>query len=258
MSVYDLIFPKNLNCIVCSMPISIENKYSLCCGCSEKIFYINSGCEKCGKPLINSSSEEVYIDDCPYCSNKNFIFDRNISVIEYGYESKKIIFDLKYKRRTFLSKIIAEMMVDGMLKNHGEVLKEIDVITFVPVSKKRLKERGFNQAEKIYTYIRDYLQDKLGDDFLSSIEFIECLDRSVDTKRLSELKSKNRKKELKGAFLLKDGIKDKILNKNILLVDDIFTTGSTADEISKVLKIKGCNKVVVLTFLTGRYEDGSV
>ena len=64
-----------------------------------------------------------------------------------------------------------------------------------------------------------------------------------------KLGSEERVKELKNAFIINNNIID-LRNKNILLVDDIFTTGSTVNEISKILKINGVNKVFIATFLT--------
>ena len=251
--IFSLIFPNNLNCIICNMPISKKNKYSLCRYCYEKIYFINNGCGKCGKPLINLD-EELEIDNCGFCKTKNFLFDRNISTLEYNEETKSIIFGLKYRNKTFLSKNIAEMMYDSLVKNHIDILKRGDIITFVPISKNRLKKRGFNQAEKICKYLLDNLKRDESFKDIGELKLLDCLERNADTKKLSELKAKNRKNELKGVFSVKDEYKDDIKNKNIILVDDIFTTGATVNEITKVLKVKGANQVIVLTFLTGKYE----
>ncbi len=59
---------------------------------------------------------------------------------------------------------------------------------------------------------------------------------------------------LKNSFKLKEEAKDLVYGKNILIVDDIFTTGATVDEISKVLRLAGAQELVSLTFLTGKYE----
>ncbi|MGL5693249.1 MAG: ComF family protein, partial [Peptostreptococcaceae bacterium] len=109
--------------------------------------------------------------------------------------------------------------------------------------KKRLKNRGFNQCEKI----ANYLSLKMGK------SIIDCLYRKENTKRLYNLTRKQRQSELKNAFDVKNNI-GLVKNKNILLIDDIFTTGSTVNEISKILKLNEVNKVYVITLLTKSNE----
>ena len=115
----------------------------------------------------------------------------------------------------------------------------VDYILFVPLHKKRLRQRGFNQAEKI--------AKKLGE--LVDIPVLDCIDRVKNTKKLYKLNKEDREKELKNGFKIKENI-NLIKNKNIILIDDIFTTGSTANEISKVLKINSVNSICIFTLLT--------
>ena len=121
------------------------------------------------------------------------------------------------------------------------MLEEIksDYILFVPLHKKRLRKRGFNQSEKIAKKLSD----------LINIPVLDCIIRSKNTKRLYSLNKRGREKELKNSFTVKDNI-SLIKNKNIILIDDIFTTGSTSNEISKLLKINGVNNIYVFTLLT--------
>lgn len=243
--IISIIYPNNLNCIICNMPISRNNKYSLCRTCREKLIFIQESCVRCGKPRLNSSSiEEGDEKSCRYCSNKNFVFDRNISFIEYDSFSKKIVFSLKYNRQTYISKIIARIIYDEVMKYNADEFKTADLIMYVPLSNERENKRGFNQAEKIAYYLS----------VLTKIEISDALYRKKNTKRLHKMKSKNRKKEIAGVFSIKEGY-ESIEGKNIILLDDIFTTGSTVNEISKELKLYGVNRVVSLTFLTGKYDE---
>lgn len=116
---------------------------------------------------------------------------------------------------------------------------EADYILFVPLHKKRLKKRGFNQAEKI--------ANKLGD--LLDIPILDCISRVKNTKKLYKLNKEDREIELKNGFKIKENI-NLIENKNVILIDDIFTTGSTANEISKVLKMNSVNSICIFTLLT--------
>ena len=172
---------------------------------------------------------------CKFCENKNFYFDRAISCIEYCDKSKVLVLSLKYYGNTYMSRYIAQVMRD---KLEFEQLSA-DYIIPVPLHKKRMRTRGFNQAEKIASYLSEY----------TNIQLIDCVKRNRNTKRLYALNKFQREKELKNAFEVKDG-SEKIKCKRVLLIDDIFTTGTTVNEISKKLKIYGVDEIIVLTFLT--------
>ena len=172
---------------------------------------------------------------CKFCENKNFYFDRAISCIEYCDKSKVLVLSLKYYGNTYMSRYIAQVMRD---KLEFEQLSA-DYIIPVPLHKKRMRIRGFNQAEKIASYLSEY----------TNIPIIDCVKRNRNTKRLYALNKFQREKELKNAFEVKGG-SEKIIGKRIILVDDIFTTGTTVNEISKKLKIYSVDEIIVLTFLT--------
>ncbi len=231
----DFLYPENISCILCNSPINKNTTYSMCKDCFNDMNFILDGCIKCGKPIINYSLEEQRIEGCRYCLNKSFYFDKAISCVEYTNLSKKIIFGLKYNNKTYLSKYIAIIMKE---KLELENIK-FDYILFVPLHKKRLRQRGFNQAEKIAIDLSKIMD----------IPVVDNIHRQNNTRRLYKLDKEDRVKELKNAFIINNNIID-LKNKNILLVDDIFTTGSTVNEISKILKINGANKIFISTFLT--------
>ena len=181
------------------------------------------------------SSSKVEYSRCKFCENKNFYFDRAISCIEYCDKSKVLVLSLKYYGNTYMSRYIAQVMRD---KLEFEQLSA-DYVIPAPLHKKRMRTRGFNQAEKIASYLSDY----------TKIPIIDCIKRNRNTKRLYALNKFQREKELKNAFEVKDG-SEEIIGKKIILVDDIFTTGTTVNEISKKLKIYGVDEIIVLTFLT--------
>lgn len=172
---------------------------------------------------------------CKFCENKNFYFDRAISCIEYCDKSKVLVLSLKYYGNTYMSRYIAQVMRD---KLEFEQLSA-DYIIPVPLHKKRMRIRGFNQAEKIASYLSE----------CTNIPIIDCVKRNRNTKRLYVLNKFQREKELKNAFEVKED-SEEIIGKRIILVDDIFTTGTTVNEISKKLKIYGVDEIIVLTFLT--------
>lgn len=235
MILINYIYPRNIACIICDNPIKLTNSYSLCKNCFKELNFILDGCNKCGKPIINRNLERESLIECNYCYNKTFYFDKVISCIEYDNISKKLILDFKYKNKTYLCRYIAYLMKERFLLENIK----IDYILFVPLHKKRLSKRGFNQAEKI--------AKRLGE--LLDIPVLDCISRVKNTKRLYRLDKKDREKELKNGFKVKENI-NLIKNKDVILIDDIFTTGSTANEISKVLKINSINSICIFTLLT--------
>ncbi|MGL5328525.1 MAG: ComF family protein [Peptostreptococcaceae bacterium] len=231
----NFIYPENITCIICDKPIKKANTYSLCKYCFKSMHFIQGGCYKCGKPIVRHSLEEEYEEGCSYCFNKIFYFDKAISCIEYSDISKRMILEFKYKNKTYMAKYISTIMKE---KLQMEDIK-FEYIVFVPLHKKRLNSRGFNQSEKIANY--------LSLDIGKSV--INCLDRTENTKRLYKLSRKQRQVELKNAFNVNDNI-EHVKNKNVLLIDDIFTTGATVNEISKLLKLNGVNNIYIITLLT--------
>ncbi|MGL4797103.1 MAG: ComF family protein [Paraclostridium sp.] len=235
----DWIYPSNIKCIICDNPISKSNTYSLCKECFIKINFINDGCIKCGKTIRNYILDEIALEEklngCKECISKSYYFDKAISCIEYDDVSKIMIFGLKYYNKTYIRDYIVEIMID---KLNIENLN-YDYIVYVPLHKKREKKRGFNQSKVIAKTLGRELD----------IEVLDLVVRSKNTTRLFELDDKSRKQELKNAFELNDQIL-KCKNKNILVIDDIFTTGSTVNEISKILKVNGVGNIYILTLLT--------
>jgi ComF family protein len=231
----ELIFPHSIYCICCGNIIDESRPYALCNDCMEHFRWANEKtCCKCGKLLSENNRKEL----CYNCQENIHYFDRGFTCAQYGIYEKKVIFNLKYKRKTYLSKIIAEIMYDRML------LEQIkyDIVIPVPIHWKRLKKRGFNQTELIAKYFV-----KLQNATLNS----KCLVRTKQTDASKKLNPEERKLNLIDAFNINKYCIGYIEGKNVLVIDDIYTTGATADAISKILKNAGVNKVYFLTFVAG-------
>ncbi|SHK01695.1 ComF family protein [Tepidibacter formicigenes] len=229
----DYIYPRNIKCIICKNPIPKTNPYSLCKSCFNEINFIKNGCIKCGKPLTLFYKEEI----CFNCKKEDYFFERALSCVEYNDNIHRLMYSFKYGRKTYLAYPIAKVMMDKLKYEYID----FDYIIPVPIHKKRQRKRGFNQSLLIAT--------NLGK--ITSKEVLDILYRKKYTRFLSNLSKKDRKNELKDVFTIKEN-EHKIIKKNILLVDDIFTTGSTVDEISKILIKHGSGKIYVLTFTTGK------
>ncbi|MGC8770491.1 MAG: phosphoribosyltransferase family protein [Brevinematia bacterium] len=183
-------------------------------------------CKKCSKPIIEND-----IDYCENCKDKNFYFSQNISLFSYHDPVIKNLvkifkFDGIKKAGILLARII-ENDFFNTIKNI-----EYDLITFVPSSKDSLKERGFNPVEFILKKLK--------------INTINILEREKHLKKQSELSLTEREKFIKGQFYIN---KNWLLNgKKILIIDDIFTTGNTLNEISRILIENKAININTLTF----------
>ena len=147
--------------------------------------------------------------------------------------AKKLILQFKYPPYLKdLSSTLASLII-----NHFQLLDNRpdfsgSILIPVPLDKKRLKRRGFNQAEEIAKILSEFLEIPLINDALIKIK---------ETLPQVELSEKDREENIKGVFLVKNSHKTK--NQKILLVDDVYTTGATMEECARVLKIAGAKEV---------------
>lgn len=227
--ILNLIYPSN--CINCNTSLKFYENY-VCDLCLNKIEFIEKSCIICGKPLNASEIK------CGECLVDLPIFKKAISIANYNGIIKNIIIAFKYKKREGISKIIEKIIFQYLEKNYF-FNKNIDLIIPVPLHKSRLKQRGFNQSEILAKIIKKKYSFKIE----------KSLIRIKKTRPQVELNIKERKDNIKNAFILK--IPEKIKDKNILLIDDVYTTGSTIKECSKVLQKAKAKTIYVLTFAHG-------
>ena len=199
------------------------------CGiCNKKInTYL---CEKCEKEInkITCVGENRY--DNKYFSTHMYLFKYE------GIIRNKII-SYKFNDKPYLYKTFCEIFVKN--KKVCEFLKKYDIIISVPMYKKKKNQRGYNQSELIAKEIAKKTENiEYRNDILLKIK---------NTARQSSLNKEQRKENIKNAYLIKSSNKEYILNKNILIFDDIYTTGSTANECAKMLKEAGAKDVGILT-----------
>ncbi len=221
------IFPETFTCVFCGDEIFDDNKYATCEKCNNKLpFITGKTCEKCGEPLNNMANF------CDRCQNAHHTFNKCCSVFVYQDEIKNKIQNFKFWNNKYFGKPFAEYMANCYRKNSFSC----DLVIPVPIHQKRLKERGYNQSEILAKYISQILNLPLNTASLQKIK---------QTKDQVDLDFKERKSNLEGAFKVFE--KQQIKGKTILLVDDVFTTGSTLDACCDVLFKAGAKAVFGLT-----------
>lgn len=227
----DIFYPSNLKCVVCNREISagVTDNY-FCKECYKKLPIISGKtCLKCGEPL---NSQAKY---CLRCKNTTFNFTKAHAFGVYEGNLKELIHNFKFNNKPYLYKSLAHMLVLTYILQIKSKNK-IDAVTYVPMHKNRLKERGFNQCE----LLANEFCKKTNLPLLKNL-----LIKTRHTKSQANLSMKDRKVNLINAFEITN--KDIVQGKNILLIDDIFTTGSSCEECSIVLKKFGANQIIVLT-----------
>ncbi|MCR4945771.1 MAG: double zinc ribbon domain-containing protein [Lachnospiraceae bacterium] len=197
-----------------------EGTGALCPGCRGRIKHVKEPlCKKCGRSL--TSDEREYCSDCEKYEH-NFAEGR--SIYEYDGDMKSLVYRFKYSnRRDFAELFVAEMGRD--CRNWLES-KEIDMVVPIPLHPDKQRKRGYNQSEVFGAALA-------GDMGLAFEK--DLLLRNRYTSPQKGLSRPERINNLKNAFILKQsGVKSSKMN--ILLVDDIYTTGATVDAAAAVLR----------------------
>lgn len=219
-----------LKCIVCNLSIPLEeiNNEFLCSRCLAKIRFIMPPlCQKCGKP----SNSNI----CFECNTKhNIFFDRAFSIAVYEDVWKELIHLFKYNNNDYLDGFLASFLTKLIYEN--PFLKESDLIIPVPLYWQDRLKRGYNQ-----TYL-------LACQISRNTDIPVCVEKLIKYKKTpsqTKLSRRERINNIKGIFKLKN---HKILeNKKIILIDDVFTTGSTVNECARMLREAKAKCVNVIT-----------
>jgi len=231
----NFIFP--LDCKICKKPVRESKGYSICEECFKTIELIEQPyCIKCGKPLMPTDffkrNREIL---CLDCKIKKYSFEFSRSAGIYDRVLKKCIHLFKYYGEKKLAKPLGKLMVDYLLKNN-EFENKLDLIIPVPLHKNDLKERGFNQSVLLGKVIGDYFSIPVGETVLIKKKL---------TPFQVNLSKKEREKNILNAFLVEKP--EEIKGKNILILDDVFTTGTTVEECAKELMKARAKSIFVLT-----------
>lgn len=206
-SALDYFFPP-----ICGMCGEINENY-ICNNCYENI-------KKIKKCVINEYN------------NRNF--SKHLYIFKYEGIIRNKIIEYKFEDKGYLYKMFAKIILSD--KKTCNFIKKYDVIIPVPISKKRKKKRGYNQSE----LVANELAQKLNQDIWTDI-----IIKKKDNKPQSELNKLERIKNVEDIYEINKPIKVK--NKKVLLLDDIYTTGSTVNEIARKLKQNQTQEIGVIT-----------
>ncbi|MDW2798671.1 ComF family protein [Clostridium boliviensis] len=227
----DFLFPRR--CPVCD-GIVVPKGRLICPDCIKNLSFVKDPvCKKCGKEVLSSDIE--YCFDCMK-HKRSYEFGR--ALVNYDEYARNSIAKIKYKnKREYL-----DFYGDAISLRYEKIIRRMgaDGLVPVPVHPSRRRERGFNQAELLARRIETNLKIPV---------FPELLVRNKKTMPQKALNPIERLKNLEEAFLPGNLIPEL---KNVILIDDIYTTGSTVEACTRVLKKSGIEKVYFLTICIGR------
>ncbi len=217
---------------MCGKVISnAKNELCICYNCARNIVFSDEQhtCAICGCPLYDN--ERL----CSTCQTHPHKFDKAISCLTYDGSVKNAIINYKFYHKRAYCRPFSAMMHRRILPLHKK--EPFHLVLCAPLSKLSYQERGYNQAALLAERIADKLE-------LSFIE--EAFLKTKETPKQSTLHYKERLQNLSSAFRLNIPCRV-VKGKRILLIDDVITTGATADSLAKHLKRAGASYVLVLT-----------
>ena len=232
----DLVCPPM--CLICGALIRWPDRIdpvltaNLCSDCRADLPTLpNDHCRFCGLPFKTDWGAGHV---CGTCRRKRPPFDQALAVGLYEGGLRKAIHLFKYSGRTELAGPLAAFMALGLTRPYYP--PEVDLVLPVPLHRHRLKERGFNQSLLLSRALFSPWKHKVRHDLLV---------RHRPTDPQVSLEKKSRRRNVRRAFSLIQP--DSVRKLSVMLVDDVFTTGSTVMECTRVLKRAGAGRVLVLT-----------
>ena len=218
-------------------------------------FFYPPVCVKCGKQNKNWICEKCHNDIDKYKKNEYIrkvdklefsdgnkreyskaYFDELMYIFEYRRVIRKLLIKYKFNDESYISHFFATEIFNN--KKINEILSGYDIMMPVPMDKKKEKKRGYNQTTLVLKELIEL--------HWKTIDIVQDnLIKIKTTNTQSTLNGIDRKYNIEGAYVVKRPYELK--NKKIVVFDDIYTTGATANEIAKVLMLSGANKILIFT-----------
>ena len=234
----DLLFPRR--CAICDRPVKLPGTW-FCPSCEKDLPKITGPrCEKCGRPLSFSRENK-----CENCRRHPHLFSRGTAAFVYQ-DVQMPVYRFKYGSRAEYAKAFSLAMEKEYYRVFSR--EETDCLIPVPLHENRLKTRGYNQAALLARELSERCKIPVEE---------EVLIRARDTDPLKEQTPAERRKNLSHAFRINRlSHRNKVQSKNILLVDDIFTTGATVDACAAALLDAGAAKGCFLSLSVSVEDSG--
>lgn len=230
----DLVFPPR--CLLCGDEL-IGGAVRICLCCRQQLLNRPTDhCPRCAKPLPDGWVAEER--GCPQCHSKRLWYARTICVGVYGDAVRDMVIRMKQSRYESLSLAAGELLTARVQQEIPDRMP--DIVTAVPMHWWRRISRGVNAAELLAEKVASGLRRPL------SLRLLRCRRR---TRKQGTLTPNERRKNVRGAYAM--ARRRSLEGKHVLLIDDVMTTGATANELSKLLIRSGAREVSVAVFARG-------
>jgi ComF family protein len=228
----ELLYPRI--CIGCRRRLAgPDQKELVCASCWSAIERtVPPLCGRCGRPLRGAGATAVV---CPECRATAPCFDRAYAPCSYTGVLKELIAAFKYKGKDYLSESLGRLLVE-FIREYRLPLETIDTLVPIPLHSARLREREFNQAELLAREVAKAYDKPVTTGLLARLRY---------TRTQTELAADRRRQNVLDCFRVID--RTAAAGKNILLIDDVLTTGATLSEAARCLKEAGAGTVLALT-----------
>jgi ComF family protein len=218
-----VLFPST--CVLCTAPGQSDG-IDLCVGCLSDLPINANACPRCGEQLTTSSIALL----CGACLRKSPRYHSTHCAYRYSYPIDHLVRALKYHNRLTHARVLGELLARSLIKVRIEPWPE--VLVPVPLAEHRYRERGFNQASEVAKQLQKHLAIPVRADLL---------ERKRVTREQAGLDRSSRRKNVRNAFAMRAPL----VAKHVAIVDDVVTTGSTVNEIARVLKKAGAQTIEV-------------
>jgi ComF family protein len=248
-SLLDLCLPRT--CAGCQQAWMLSEQGFWCPECLKALAWIESPrCPGCGIPFLDSPDSADHL--CGDCLKNSFAFDAARSAVLYAGVARERIHQLKFGGKLHWVPPLEALLAEAVPR--GDAITQVDMVLPVPLHKQRLRQRGFNQAGLI---AREF-----GRHLCIPVRF-GVLTRHRATLPQTRLGRRERLHNVRGAFSV--GRPEVVRDRSVLLVDDVFTTGTTLSECARVLKRVGVQVVYAVTVArvvpdatVSGFEDGAI
>jgi ComF family protein len=228
----DLLFPRS--CVHCEEPVDAASSYRFICSVCARLLTLARppACRSCGFPFFGEVESER---SCPHCVELEPFFREARTAVLMKGPARSLVHELKYRGQVHLVEDVGRIFqrCEGLL-----AFAEGALLVPVPLHSRKRRERGFNQSL--------LLAQKLAALTCGAAVF-EAIERVKDTESQTQFDRKRRQRNLKNAFAMRQNC---ALNPRlrIILVDDVFTTGSTLNACAAILRQEGFSQIDVITF----------
>lgn len=214
------------HCLLCDEVA--DGATPICMACETELPWLGDHCQSCALPLPAAGLT------CGQCLKQPPAFERVVAPWTYSFPVDSLITRFKHSAKWPFGRLLGELLAQSLQHHFDDDLPRPDVLVPVPMATRRLRQRGFNQAAMLARWLGEYLDVPCDERLLS---------RPQDTNAQQDLNAAARKKNLHHAFVLAPDAA--VQGRHLALVDDVLTTGATAQALARLLMDAGAIRVDV-------------